>query len=88
MVQSASWRRGPLTMSRGHAGHLLAAFETVLDSHEERIRKELIAYSHAQVERDTPFREEGEFLAVQSKYQQFVSNQVINDIIWYTTLAE
>lgn len=88
IVQSASWRRGPLNLSRDRAGNLLAAFELVLDSHEERIRSELIAYWHAQDERDSPFTDEGSFLAIQSRYQQFVSNQVINDIIWFTTLAE
>ena len=78
IVQSASWRRGPLAMSREKAGNWIDAFETVYDAHEERIRKEVIAYAQAQEESDTPFIGEKEFMAVQSRYLQFVSNQLLN----------
>jgi hypothetical protein len=78
IVQSASWRPGPLALTREKAGHLVAAFETVYDAHEERIRKELIAYAQAQEGSDSPFAPDREFMAVQARYLQFVSNQVIN----------
>lgn len=78
IVQSASWRRGPLEMSREKAGNWMDAFETVYDAHEERIRREVVAYAQAQEESDSPFVGEKEFLAVQSRYLQFVSNQVLN----------
>ena len=78
IVQSASWRRGPLALGRDKAPNWIDAFETVYDAHEERIRRELVAYADAQVDSDTPFTPEREFLAVQSRYLQFVSNQVLN----------
>ncbi len=80
IVQSSSWRRGPVGLSRDKAGHFIAAFEHVYDAHEERIRREIVAYAQAQDESDSPFPAEREFLAVQARYQQFVSNQVINHI--------
>lgn len=81
MVQSSSWRRGPLPMTREGAPHWIGAFERVYDAHQESVREEIIAYSQAQDDRDTPYEREREFLAVQSRFQQFVSNQVINEII-------
>lgn len=81
ITQSASWRRGPFALSRDKAGHLLAAFEKVYDSHQESVRREVVAYAQAQEESDTPFEGEREFLAVQSRYLQFVSNQVIRQIL-------
>jgi hypothetical protein len=78
IVQSASWRRGPLAMGRDKAPNWIDAFETVYDAHEERIRKELVAYSQAQVDSDSPFTREREFMAVQSRWLQFVSNQILN----------
>ncbi len=81
LVQSASWKRGPYPMSKDRAGHYVASFEDVYDAHEERIRSELTQYAQAQGSADTPFTEDREFLAVQSRYLQFVSNQVINHIL-------
>lgn len=78
IVQSASWRRGPFVLTREKAGHLIDAFETVYDAHEERTRRELVAYAQAQEESDSPFAPEREFMAVQARYVQFVSNQLLN----------
>lgn len=85
LVQSSSWRKGPLEMSRDRAGHWIAAFEGVYDAHEERIRREVVQYAKAQQGSDTAFREEREFLAVQSRWLQFVSNQVLNRLIGMAT---
>ena len=87
IVQSASWRRGPLAMTRERAGNWIDAFETVYDAHEERIRKEAIQYAQAQEGEDTPFVGEKEFLAVQSRYMQFVANQLLNRL-FDRTVAE
>jgi hypothetical protein len=78
IVQSASWRRGPLALGRDKAPNWIDAFEVVYDAHEERIRKELIAYSQAQMDTDSAFSREREFTAVQPRFLQFVSNQVLN----------
>jgi hypothetical protein len=80
LTRSASWRRGPFVMSRERAGHFMASFETVYDAHEERIRWELSQYVQAQEAGDTPFTGDREFLFVQSRFMQFVSNQVIHRI--------
>jgi hypothetical protein len=80
LVQSASWRRGPMAMPRDRAGHWVAAFEDVYDAHEERIRVELSQYAQAQEGSDTPFTGDREFLAVQSRFVQFVCNQVIHHV--------
>jgi hypothetical protein len=77
LLQSASWRRGPLTMSRDRAGHALAAFEEVYDAHEKQTRMALQAYAQGQIGSDSAFLREQEFLAVQSKYLKFVSCRLI-----------
>ena len=59
------------------AGHWIAAFEEIYDSHDGRTRSELIAYARKQVEGDSAFAHEREFLAVQSRYLQFVSSRVV-----------
>ncbi len=81
LVQSASWRRGPLPMGRDHAGHWITSFDRVFDAHDGAVRERLAAYARAQEGRDTGFDREREFLAVQSRYMQFVSNQVILEIL-------
>lgn len=78
LLQSASWRRGPLTMSRDRAGHALAAFEQVWDAHDDRTRRALRAYARKRESDDSGFPREREFLAVQSRYLQFVSAQVVS----------
>ncbi len=80
LVQSASWRQGPFEMSSDRAGHWAAAFEDVFDAHEKRIRREIGAYARAQVGADTGFLGEHEFLAVQARFFQFVSNQILNHL--------
>ena len=82
LTRSASWRKGPLALSRNHAGNFVAQFETVYDAHEERIRREVLAYAQAQEEGDTPFQGDREFLSVQTRYFQFVSNQLINQLFF------
>ncbi len=81
LVQSASWRCGPLPLGREAAGHWIAAFERVYDAHDRRVRSELCAYAGGHEAGDTPFGREREFLAVQPRYMQFVSNQIIREIL-------
>lgn len=79
MLQSGSWRRGPLTMSRDRAGHAVAAFEEVYDAREKTTRRALQAYVEGRVE------DERETLAVQSRYLQFVSNRLITRVLAHGT---
>lgn len=81
LVQSASWRTGPLRVGREGAGHWITAFERVYDARDRRVRDRLMDYSCAQGGRDTAFDRGREFLAVQPKYMQFVSDQVIREIL-------
>ena len=71
LLQSASWHRGPLALSRDRAGHALAAFEEVYDARDLSTRRLLTAYAGHTSAR------ESEFLAVQPRYLEFVSNQII-----------
>jgi len=71
LLQSASWQRGPFPMTRDNAGHALAAFEEVYDANDRRTRKLLASYA----ERTT--LRESEILALQPRYLEFVSNQII-----------
>jgi hypothetical protein len=77
ILQSGSWRRGPLAMSRDGAAHAMAAFEEVYDSREKGTRHALRKYVQGRVET------EWEVLAVQSRYLQFVSSQLISRIFTY-----
>ena len=77
IVQSGSWRRGPLAMSRDGAAHAMVAFEEVYDSREKGTRQALQQYVRGRVET------EGEILAIQSRYLQFVSNRMINRMLAY-----
>jgi hypothetical protein len=74
LLQSASWRRGPLALSRSGAAHAVAAFESVYDAQDPETRRALRAYARR---RESAFAGEREFLAVQSRYLQFVSAQVL-----------
>jgi hypothetical protein len=71
LLQSASWQRGPLPMSRSGAGHALAAFEEVYDARDRGTRKRLTSYAER-----TSLRE-SDFLAIQPRYLEFVSNEII-----------
>jgi hypothetical protein len=75
MLQSGSWHRGPLSMSRDRAGHALAAFEEVYDSRDRETRRALHEYIEGRAE------SEREILAVQSRYLQFVSNRMIQRVL-------
>ena len=77
LTQSSSWRKGPFQMTAERAGHWLAAFEGVYDAHAAGVRREVVAYARVQEGSDTAFLGEREFLAVASRYFQFVSNQVL-----------
>jgi hypothetical protein len=72
LIQSASWRKGPLPMTRDAAGHALAAFEEVYDARDASTRTLLAAYA-----KRTSLRE-SDFLAIQPRYLQFVSSQIIH----------
>lgn len=74
LLQSGSWQRGALTLSRGGAAHALAAFENVYDAQDPETRRAIRDYARG---RDSAFGGEREFLAVQSRYLQFVSAQVV-----------
>jgi hypothetical protein len=76
MLQSASWKSGPLPMTPDKAGHVLALFEDVYDSQDGRTRGDLINYARKQAGGGSAFAHEREFLAVQSRYLQFVSGRV------------
>ncbi len=71
LLQSASWQRGPFPLSRRGAGHALAAFEEVYDARDRNTRKRLTSYAER-----TSLRE-SDFLAIQPRYLEFVSNQII-----------
>jgi len=77
VLQSGSWRRGPLAMSREGAAHAVVAFEGVYDSRHRETRGALRQYVKGRVET------EWEVLAVQSRYLTFVSNQMISRIFAY-----
>ena len=77
LVESASWKRGPLEMSADKAGHWIAAFEELFDAREERVRGKIRQYARTEHESDSGFLEEREFLAVQSRFFQFVSSQIL-----------
>ncbi|MBI3855710.1 MAG: hypothetical protein HY293_08475 [Planctomycetes bacterium] len=75
LLQSGSWHRGPLTLSRDRAGHALIAFEEVYDSREKSTRHALREFAEGRVD------SERELLAVQSRYLQFVSNRMISRML-------
>jgi len=77
VLQSGSWRRGPLAMSRDGAAHAVTAFEGVYDSRQPSTRGALRQYLRGRSET------EGDILAVQSRYLQFVSNQMIHRMFAY-----
>ena len=81
MIQSASWRVGPYQLSPGKAGYLVDAFQKMWDAHSKNVRDEIKLYSESMEDRDTAYRDENEFLAVQDRWMQFVSNQAINLLI-------
>lgn len=71
LLQSASWKKGPLTMTREGAGHALAAFEAVYDSRDPATRRVVADYAQRTGARET------EIAAVQSRWMQFVSHQIL-----------
>lgn len=76
LVRSASWRRGPVALSRAGAPHAAAAFEAVYDAREEGVRAALREFAGRRGGRDSAFPGEGEYLAVQSRYFEFVAHEV------------
>ena len=81
LSQCASWRRAPLQMSRDRAGHWIDAFEAVFDAKDGRIRSDLAAYARTQDLSGSAFIGEGEYLAVQPRYFQFVSHRLLQRVI-------
>ena len=77
LLQSGSWRKGPLAMSRAGAAHAMLAFEEVFDSRERDTRAAIRQYVQGRGET------EGEVLAVQSRYLQFVSSRMISRVLAY-----
>jgi len=71
LIQSASWQKGPLPISRAKAGHALAAFEEVYDARDRSTRRLLSSYAERTSLRET------DYLAIQPRYLEFVSNQII-----------
>ena len=67
LLQSASWHKGPLPMTRDGARHALAAFEEVFDARDASMRRRVEAYSPRS----------SEIYAVQPRWLQFVSNQIV-----------
>lgn len=77
LVGSASWRKGPVALSPQGAAYAAAAFEAVYDARDEEVRAELRAFARRRGRGDSAFPEEREFLAVQSRYFEFVAHQVV-----------
>jgi len=71
LLQSASWRRGPLPLTRDGARHAAAAFEEVIDARDASTRRQAAAYASR-----TSIRE-SELFAVQPRYLRFVSSRII-----------
>lgn len=71
LLQSASWHKGPLPMTRDAAGHALAAFEEVYDARDAGTRRQAAAYAQRTATR------ESDLFAIQPLYLQFVSSQII-----------
>ena len=71
LLQSASWKKGPLTMTRDGAAHAQVAFEAVFDARDAGTRRLVADYSQRSGTRET------EILAVQSRWMQFVSSQIL-----------
>jgi hypothetical protein len=70
-----------MPVARERAGHWVAAFEDVYDAREARTRSLLLPYARAQEGGDTAFTGDREFIAVQSRFVQFVCNRVIHQVI-------
>jgi hypothetical protein len=81
LVQSASWRCGPLTLGRDKAGHWITAFERIYDAHDRDVREKLAHYAREKAGGEPAGGRERDILAVQPRYMQFVSNQVIHEIL-------
>lgn len=71
LLQSASWHKGPLPMTREGARHALAAFEEVFDARDPATRR--LASTYAQ----RASVHESELYAIQPLYLQFVSNRIV-----------
>jgi hypothetical protein len=71
LLQSASWHKGPLAMTREGAGHAVKSFEEVYDARDAATRQLLATYAQKASTR------ESELTAVQPRWLQFVSNQIL-----------
>lgn len=76
IIQSATWR-GPFEIGRAQAGFVIDGYEEMWDAHSRNVRNEVTKYADAQDADGTAFADGNQFLAVQSRWIQFVSNQAI-----------
>lgn len=67
LLQSASWKKGPLPLTRDHAAHAVTAFEAIYDAREAATRSKVEAAAVRP----------SEVYAVQSRWLQFVSTQLL-----------
>ncbi|MBI2900987.1 MAG: hypothetical protein HYY17_12445 [Planctomycetes bacterium] len=76
LIQSATWR-GPFSITRAQAGYVIDAYEEMWDAHNRNVRDEIKKYADAQYGEGTAYPDETLFTAVQERWIQFVSSQVI-----------
>ena len=67
LLQSATWKKGPLPMTKEGATHAVTAFEAVYDARDPETRRRIEAYS----------ARPSDITAVQSRWLQFVSLQIL-----------
>jgi hypothetical protein len=67
LLQSGSWKKGPLPMTRESAPHAVTAFEAVYDARDPETRRRIEAYS----------ARPSDITAVQPRWLQFVSLQIL-----------
>jgi len=79
IIQSASWK--PFRITDKEAGNVIAAIERVYDSHKDSVRSELQSYAKAHYEEDYAFKDGTLFMYDSSRYQQFVSSQILLEIM-------
>lgn len=79
LIQSASWRQGPLSVSRSDAPHWGGSFERVYDGGDLQTRARVAAYAAGRAA-DGGFEPVREVLAVNSRFLQFVSHEVIREL--------
>lgn len=77
MVQSATWSHRPMQLRNEDAPYVIAATEEVYDSHNSSVRDEVQAYADSQNMDDYGYINGTQFLAITTRYMQFVSGQML-----------